>query len=385
MSHVERVDVAIIGAGLAGLRLASALQAQHPRLTLLLQGPEDSRQQRLSFWHPRHEPLPEQDAVDARWQHWQVVHQQQTISHSSQRYDYVSLDARRLKRRLLDGLAGTACLRRSGLVRHLRSSADYVQLDTDDGPVSAACVFDTRPPRLASATFCQQFVGQTLVAPQDHGIHAPVLMHFDVPALQAPGVYFLYVLPLSPRRVLLEYTGFVVTPLAEDTLRGVLQVSRRALYPALVPAEMESEEAGLIPMGPVLPLATGPRILPVGVAGGAARAATGYAFCGITRQIEGLLHQLTAHPPGPALERPEAYSWRTRRLDAGFLRVLRREPQRMAEIIGRMASGLGGDDFAAFLSDRDGWWPALKTVWHVPKGPFLRAVAGWPCRERTHA
>lgn len=118
--------------------------------------------------------------------------------------------------------------------------------------------------------------------------------------------------------------------------------------------------------------------------GGAARTATGYAFCGISRQIDGLLRQLAVTGPGPGLLCPAAYSWRTRALDRVFLQVLRAEPARMADIIGSMASGLRGDDFAAFLSDSDGWWPALRAIWQVPKRPFLRAVAEQATLGRRH-
>lgn len=384
MSLPDSVDIAIVGAGLAGLRLAVALQRQHPALSVLLQGPADERQQRLSFWQRRDETGSAADSIDARWQHWQVVHRGRRLRHAGERFEYVSLDALHLKRRLGEQLAATGCVRRSGLLLDLQSTPDQVLLHTTEGLASAACVIDTRPPRPAAAAICQQFFGQTLAAESDHGLQEPVLMNFDVPALRSPGVYFLYVLPLSSRRVLLEYTGFVPAPLAEEELQSGLLSAIHQHYPDLRTAAVESEERGVIPMGPVVPWAQGARIVPFGVAGGAARPATGYAFCGIGRQVEGLLGQLTTRGPGGGLDCPVPYSWRTRALDQIFLRVLRAEPERMADIIGSMASGLSGDDFAAFLSDREGWRPALRTIWQVPKRPFMRALTRSTGPERQH-
>lgn len=384
MSPPDCADIAIVGAGLAGLRLASALRQRFPALKVLLQGPDDGRQQRLSFWQPRGESSAEDDVIDARWRHWRVVHRNRQIRHTGERYDYVSLDALQLKQRLGAQLATMGCIRRQSLLLALQPVADRVLLHTGDGTVEAACVIDTRPPTPTAAALLQQFLGQTLVSQHDHGLQEPVLMNFDVPAVEPSGVYFLYVLPLTSRRLLLEYTGFVRSPQDTDALRDGLQQAIRQHYPDLYTAAVESEECGLIPMGPVVPQAQGKRILPFGVAGGAARTATGYAFCGISRQIDGLLRQLAVTGPGPGLLCPAAYSWRTRALDRVFLQVLRAEPARMADIIGSMASGLRGDDFAAFLSDSDGWWPALRTIWQVPKRPFLRAVAEQATLGRRH-
>jgi lycopene beta-cyclase len=374
VSTANDVDIAIIGAGLAGLRLAAALREQRPELRVLLQGPNDTRQQRLSFWRRQDQPDPFASSIDARWNCWLIANGEQQIRHTSSRYEYVSMDGLHLRATLAARLEQSGCIRQRGLLHDLQASRHNIALQTDEGTVTAAWVLDTRPPSPAPGTLCQQFFGITLAAANGHGLSNPVLMNFDVAPLQSPGVYFLYVLPITPQRLLLEYTAFVAAPLSMEEFRRGLTVAIRQHYPELVGLPAESEESGLIPMGPVIPRAQGPRVIPCGVAGGAARAATGYAFSGIGRQIDALLAQFSRVTPEPALQPPSVYSWRAQTMDSIFLRVIRQEPERMADIITTMAKRLSADQFAEFLSDHGGWLPVLRTIWKVPKRPFLRAV-----------
>jgi lycopene beta-cyclase len=91
----------------------------------------------------------------------------------------------------------------------------------------------------------QKFLGLELDLHRPHGLDAPVLM--DATVEQLDGYRFLYVLPLAPRRVLVEDTCYSDGPeLAVEALRDrVLDYARSQDFAV---AGVAREEAGVLPI-----------------------------------------------------------------------------------------------------------------------------------------
>ncbi|MGC4808854.1 lycopene cyclase family protein [Micromonospora sp. DT233] len=196
--------------------------------------------------------------------------------------------------------------------------------DADGAPVArASWVLDSRPrppARPGRTSWLQHFRGwwvESAAPVFDPG--RAVLMDFRTPQPDR-GVSFGYVLPVSDRYALVEYTEFspaLLTDAGYDAgLRGYLD--RLGLDPgALTVREVED---GVIPMTDApFPRRPSPRVVRLGTAGGATRPSTGFTFSAMRRQAEQVAAALAAgRPPVPAPAYPRRHLW----MDAVALRAL---------------------------------------------------------------
>ncbi|EEP69849.1 lycopene beta and epsilon cyclase [Micromonospora sp. ATCC 39149] len=189
--------------------------------------------------------------------------------------------------------------------------------------VRAAWVLDSRPrppARPGRTSWLQHFRGWW--AQSDVPLFDPrraVLMDFRTPQ-PARGVSFGYVLPVSDRYALVEYTEFSPRPLTDDgydaALRGYL--GRLGVDPAAL--TVREVEDGVIPMTDApFPRRPSPRVVRLGTAGGATRPSTGFTFSAMLRQADQVARALSAgRPPVPAPAYPRRHLW----MDAVALRAL---------------------------------------------------------------
>jgi len=367
----KRTDVAILGAGLAGLSLASKLVNTDTGLSVTLIGPKDCRNQRVSFWVDSNDSAPYTPFLLQRWQTWRFHHANSGfVSQSGRQKSYVSLDAREYKVHLETQLDQKQCHRKQALVTGVQvNDAGYdIHLETET--LSAVTVIDTRPPQIPRTTLKQQFWGTTVDLPRPHGISTPILMDFDVKPIARGGITFVYILPLSESQLLVEATTFSTQLHPAKAYHDCVRQWVDENLGSRITTDHEQSEAGILPMGPVIPIE--PNLPNCGLAGGAARASTGYAFTGTELQTERLVAQLLS---GVSLQTQSPYTARANWMDKVFLQVAKRQPERLIELFMAMAQRLSGDDFAHFLSDTGGWKPCWRAVLVAPKLPFLRGAA----------
>jgi lycopene beta-cyclase len=245
----EQFDAVFVGGGLSSVLCCLAVLAQQPRRRLAIV----EREPRLGgnhTWcfhaadvpaaaHALIEPLTVQ-----RWDGYAVrfPHRERRL-HSP----YGCITSERL-----DQVARAAFARAPQCVLELGRSAHAVEARRvllDDGRVlSAKLVFDARGPSLelgtAAARGYQKFVGLELSLPA-HGLREPIM--FDALIPQHDGFRFMYLLPLSADRVLVEETFF-----SEGSLLDATRSKRAILDYAAThfgqPAEVLREERGVLPM-----------------------------------------------------------------------------------------------------------------------------------------
>ncbi|WP_040703472.1 lycopene cyclase family protein [Nocardiopsis salina] len=203
---------------------------------------------------------------------------------------------------------------------------------------TARWVFDSRPapPTTRGHThLLQHFRGRFVrAAPGSFDPAAAVLMDLR-PTQPDTGVAFSYVLPLTEREALVEYTEFgrqaLTTPQYETALTDYCALA------GINGVEVVASEQGVIPMTDGrFTTRTGRRLFRVGTAGGATRPSTGYTFSGVSRQIaavaDALAHDRVPVPPVP-------HRARHLTMDAIMLRALDR---------GRVS---GADFFTGLFAD----------------------------------
>ncbi|UIJ71225.1 lycopene beta-cyclase CrtY [Aurantimonas sp. HBX-1] len=117
----------------------------------------------------------------------------------------------------------------------------------DDRVVRARTVIDGRghSPSPHLRLGFQKFLGQEIELAAPHGLAQPIIM--DATVAQADGYRFVYVLPLTPTRLLVEDTYYADGPdLDEDRLRGSIDTYLKAH--GWVARTVVREERGVLPI-----------------------------------------------------------------------------------------------------------------------------------------
>ncbi|MDX2847729.1 lycopene cyclase family protein [Actinacidiphila glaucinigra] len=329
------VDIAIVGAGAAGLSLAHRLTASpgpagRPVSLVLVEpplgSPVRSPARTWCFWGDECDEF--ESLVTARWDRLRIT------AGDGRRVCFTSRRAYRMIRSadFLHAVEGVLA-RRPGVmrveatvdqVRDAPGGAEIAGHDAAGRPVRlhARWAFDSRPPSElppARTTLLQHFKGWFVTVRADRfepGVAD--LMDFRTPQ-PAQGLSFAYVLPFTPREALVEYTEFSAAPLTGSAYDAALEdYVQRVLRPA--GHVVTAVEQGIIPMTDGrFPRSAGESVFRIGVAGGAARPSTGYAFAAIQRQSAAIAASWHAgRTPRP----PALHAARHRLMDAVMLRAL---------------------------------------------------------------
>lgn len=342
-------DVAILGAGLAGLSLAARLAA--PRfsgLRVLVVEPRTSytRDRTWSYWAL--DPHPFQAAVSASWKRWAVAADRVHVVCAAPGLRYESIPSDAFYRLALD-------LVRAAPHVELRLGARATAVEDESGvqvtfgatSVRAAMAFDTRPPSGIGRQGLVQLFGGLEIETDLPVFDADTAMLMDFRCAQAGAAHFTYVLPSTTRRALVEDTWFAPLGLHPPDHATAIRSYMRSRHGVERFATM-FEEKGALPMDPVFQPRVGQRLHPLGVAGGATRPSTGYAFHAIQSRCDAIAQDLLAGClPRPARMRPGM----VRMMDRVLLDLLGRRPELAPRIFAALFQRCEPRALVRFLND----------------------------------
>ncbi len=383
-------DIAIIGAGNAGLTLAAQLAAQdNPPSTVVIE-PQTVKQRDCSWALWALDPQAKQLAHSTKgcWRRWQMIDDTSRVVHSSNQYSYLSLSS-------ADYLLDCAAQLRKPVtliedsVKALHPQQHETIIETEQDRFSAKTVYDSRPPKIAKDGLRQHFLGWQIYTKEP--IKDPdmaTLMDFRVD--QSKGLHFVYALPFSDHHMLIESTLISAQVQPQAWYRNAIECWLRDNN--IEATEVICEEAGVIPMDtlatepdtattsePSEPLESGPLIATIGVASGAVRRSSGYAFQHIQQQIS----QLAAGIAQGNMAVPKPISSRLTAMDEVFNGVLRSRPDLAVSLYMDMARALNGDQFARFMLGQATANDWLRVIAAMPKGPFIKQVAKQVAKQVT--
>lgn len=264
--------------------------------------------------------------------------------------------------------------------RIVEIAPDHVLL-ADGRRLEAGAVIDARGERRSPYLQLgfQKFLGLEIELKQPHALDGPVIM--DATVHQHDGYRFVYVLPFSPRLLLVEDTYYADGPALDPRLleRRILDYVQRQGWEV---GRIVRREDG------VLPIALGGDIdkylahfpaglPPVGLAAGLFHPVTGYSFPDAVRLALHIarLPDLSSSAIDRELRAWAAARWRER----GFYRLLNRmlfraarpgERWRVLERFYRLDEGL----VARFYAARNTRWDMARLLWGKPPVPLLRAA-----------
>jgi lycopene beta-cyclase len=354
------VEVAVVGAGGAGLSLVAELdraatRAGRPAPSVALIDPVTriGGDRTWCFWDAGRSDL--DAAVTRSWTQVALIDRagrSRTLDLTPLRYVMISsVDFSALAE---ESVRRLGAVRVAAPARRVIDGPDRARVETDGGTVHAGWVFDSRPDPLrrpARTAWLQHFRGWTVRL--DQPVLDPdqaVLMDFSaaqpgvVQPGSGPGLAFGYVLPTAPDRALVEYTVFSRGRLSDVAYDTALRSYLAARWPR-VGVTVDAVENGAIPMTDAVHLRrAGRRVFRLGTAGGATRGSTGYTFAAMQRQaraVAGMLLSETVTGTARGVEPmpPPAYPARHRWLDSVLLRALDRDlvngPDLFVRLFGR--------------------------------------------------
>ncbi len=342
-------DVAILGGGLAGLSLAVRLAEPRfagLRVLVVESRTQYTRDRTWSFWSVQ--PHPFQEAVACSWKRWAVTTDDRHVVRAAPGIAYDSIPADRLYKMALLRL-------RAAPQVTLHLGAEATAWEDDDAVFVQAGVetwrcgvaFDTRPiAGVRRQGLTQIFGGMEIETSEnvfDPGV--AVLMDFRTP--QASGAHFTYMLPSTPTRALVEDTWFAPSGLQPPDHRVAVRSYLRSHYGVDTFTVLFSEQ-GALPMDPAFQPGRGRRLLRFGVAGGAMRPSTGYAFNAIQAQCDAMANALAAgNMPIAVPARPAM----VRMMDHVLVDLVSRQPDLAPHIFSRLFDRCPPGALIRFLND----------------------------------
>lgn len=360
-----RVQV-ILGAGLSGLSLSVALVRAGVREDIVL---VDKRTEfgRDRTWCTWASPgLPFLELAKHRWHSWDVITAGGAARGSSRTRPYVHIDSADFYAAALEELdrAPQVTLRLDERVSEVGDGWAQTSKGRLEGTIHDGLALGSPALRQTRMDLWQAFLGWEIQTEQPR-FEPGVATLMDFRVSQEDGVNFLYVLPFAPDRALVEHTSLARGGPARHKRQKALRAYLGEGY------EIVHEERGRLPMTTVpIPALRSPRTNAIGVAGGALRPSSGYAFSRVQAHSVAIARAIVAGEPPPA----RAGARRLATLDNVFLHALAREPETFAERFRTLVDKVPGDAFARFMSDQSTPRDEARVMAALPTRPFLRAA-----------
>ncbi|WP_026750955.1 lycopene cyclase family protein [Sediminibacterium sp. C3] len=236
--------------------------------------------------------------------------------------------------------------------------------------VFSSILFDPIPATSNDYHFLQHFTGWEIETSSP--VFNPgraVFMDFRVS--QEHGTTFMYVLPTSATTALVEYTLFTESLLPDEVYENAIRDYIKSELKIQNYSIMHREK-GVIPMTTFsFPRYQGNHIY-IGIAGGEAKASSGYAFKSIQKRTAAIVNALKQ---GKSLEINKTFSEKKGQLyDAVLLHVLHYQKMPGDEIFAAIFKGNKASSVLSFLDNESSLFTDLKIMSSVPTGIFLPAA-----------
>jgi lycopene beta-cyclase len=195
----------------------------------------------------------------------------------------------------------------------------------------------------------------------------PEMMNFGIPQKEAE-CRFMYVLPFSKNKAILEFTVFSERLLSEKEYdQGLFEYIEKNLK--LTDYKILEEEFGVIPMSDIKTQdIVSNRIIRIGTAGGATNPATGYTFSNTQKKLKKIVRTLET---GENDFEKESF-WQKRHLlyASTLLNVIKQKRHPMAEVFDQLFAKNPIEKVFKFLDGETNLMEEIKIMWSTPKTKF---------------
>ncbi len=258
-----------------------------------------------------------------------------------------------------------------GSITEIFSEGDNARVKVDEQVFQAAFVFSSIQPEQRSQSGChyllQHFMGWIVEMESDvfDPEHA-TLMDFQVS--QKPGSTFVYQMPFSPRKALIEYTLFSKSLLESWEYEFALREYMNRRFGS-VGYQIVEKEWGVIPMTNYQFPRQNKNIFFIGTAGGRTKPSSGYTFHFIQCQSAAIVTDLLMKGRPIDHQPKKKFNF----YDSVLLNVLSEGKLQGEEIFTDLFKKNSVQNVFAFLDNESSLKQDFKIISSLPWKPFLRA------------
>ena len=385
MKKISQYDYLIIGGGLSGLSLAVKLHKngllKNKKLIILEQRSHYQYDKTWCSWQLPMINAEFSSCIAYRWKTWCVGYNDERAVIASRKYPYVCIPSDKFYENHLDYIQQCAEI-------SLETEC-YVQqilghdVKTNKGIARAEKIYDARPKKYQledyvgrSDYLLQCFHGFFITVDKDiFDDKSPVLM--DFPKQQSCGLNFMYLLPFSERRALIEPTFFLAgnqVPAREIYLNLVKDYLAKKY--ACYQFEIEKEEFGILPMQvEKKSIEMNSFVTSIGTAAGLLRPSSGYAFYAIQRYINQLI-QIEKIKKNKKSKKIKKLPYRqfTLLMDRIFILSCNAYPQAAAKMFYDIVSKTPAERFIRFMQDEASFFDYLSIMIYAPKIMLIKSA-----------
>lgn len=384
LKNPNKCDFIIAGMGCAGLSFAMQLRAsgvKFNKVILVDQDLKDKNDRTWCFWTKQTENWFD-PVVFKKWEKFTFKSKNFHKTFNLAPYRYLMIRGIDFYNYCLTTLKADSRFEIvTDKIENLGTRGDLAFLNTETRSFWANYLFNsafrTLNIKASHTNYIQHFKGwlvETASATFDPDV--PVFMDFDVE--QHNDCRFIYILPFSANKALVEYTGFSKNQLSDEEydleLKNYLEKNlAKKKYTIL------ETEQGKIPMYESDFInAFGNKVINIGTAGGYSKPSTGYTFYFIQKNIEILLHHLQKPDSSPVeIKRKGKYAF----YDKVFMDVIAKKELEAQSIYGKLFQKNLIQDLLAFLNEESTLGQDLKIMNSVPKTIFgksaLKKIISW--------
>ena len=387
MAELPHYDLVIIGGGCAGLSLASKLSEygeKAPKVLILEQRKNYTNDRTWCFWdidHPAYQSL-----VSHAWCTFEVANRERVHHFDCNQHPYLMLESQHFYEAAIKQINTHPKIQLM-----LGQEVLSAPINTDEGwhistahtTFTAKQVIDTRPPKQMNpqdSVLWQSFVGYEIQTQSDcFSPEKMVLMDFD--HTFEHGLAFIYILPTSEKKALIEYTVFSENIIPKQQLitrlkKSITQKIDRQSY------ELLRVEHGTLPMGYALTQqCKASTYLYAGLFAGAARPSSGYAFQRIQSWANKCAQSIVSEQKLYASPKEQ---WVQSSMDGLFLNVIKNNPTRAASLFEDLFNRCELNTVVKFMSDQATLGDYLRIIKSLPPGPFIKALPGFVIQKIFH-
>ena len=376
-------DIAIIGAGAAGLHLAMAMRKEpffkDKRILILEKSAKDQNDRTWCFWE-KGEGLWD-SFLTKSWQHGHFFSEEKSIALSLAPYSYKMIKSIDFYNHAQKEIASSTNI--EWVNDHILSvetrTTIYIQGQKAD--YSAEYVFDSRIPenffqaKDKYTRLLQHFKGW-VIRTEDDAFDPEQFTLMDFRQLWPETTSFTYVLPLNKREALVEFTLFSSALLKDTDYEGMLSGYVSDIL-KLKKYEIVEQEQGVIPMSdfPFDKYSHGKHIR-IGTGGGWVKPSTGYSFKNCERNARKIVENLKL---GKQADQG-LISEKFRLYDSLFLDVLNRRNELGPQLFETMYSKIPVQKIFSFLDDQTSFAEDLVIMTKFPSRQFTHSFIKYVSR-----
>ncbi len=352
---------AIIGLGPSGLAVNKILYGDSSIEIIAFENEDiNNRDNFFGFWLTEW-MKPFENIIEKKWHKWSIGDKNINITHSSGEKPYCVISFKKWKNYCLK-TKNKLKIKNKKVVNYLPVKNYFKIITADNNEYYAEKIYDSRSIKEKKDELLQHFFGINItVADNTFDENKLTLMHFTK---EKNLLHFIYVLPFSHNKALVESTVFSKKVLKKNWYRE--KINDYLGEKNISDYKENSTEIGIIPMF-FAEEKNSPRsnIFNIGIRGGACKPSTGYAFSFLIKQIQLLKNSKKNYV--------NIHKFLERKMDKIFINFLKNNNEDGQSFI-KLASNLNGNEFQSFMMGESNFLTKLKIIKSMPKLPFIKEL-----------